>query len=71
MYEYIMVLSGCLSLSSHDSLGSHPHQTMSLASPVGSEDIVSFGGLQLFFVKITAWKILIVLSNLTFPALAF
>ena len=40
-------------------------------SVVLSEDLVIFVGLQLFFVEIAAWKILIVLSNLTFPTLAF
>ena len=54
-----------LFLSSHHSLGSQ-HGPLVLW-----EDLIISVGLQLFFVEIAAWKILIVLSNLTFPTLAF
>ena len=44
---------------------------LSTLSVVLWENLIISVGLQLFFVEIAAWKILIVLSNLTFPALAF
>ena len=66
---YVEVYEGSsqevLFLSSHHSFASQH------LSVVLWENLIISVGLQLFFVEIAAWKILIVLSNLTFPALAF